>query len=59
MPVRGIRHLDAQPDPVKRRELYLFLFLTVVLFPLLSIAIVGSYGLAVWIWQIFTGPPGA
>ena len=34
-----------------------WVFLTVVLAPVLAVAIVGSYGLAVWIYQIFAGPP--
>ena len=42
----------------KRRELLLFLFITVVLFPLLSVMIVGGYGFAVWIYQMIAGPPG-
>ena len=43
----------------KRRELLLFLFITVVLFPLLAVMIVGGYGFAIWIWQmLFAGPPG-
>jgi len=42
----------------RRRELGVFLFLTVVLFPLLAVVGVSGYGFAVWIWQIFTGPPG-
>lgn len=48
---------DAEP-PGKRRELLMFLFLTVVLFPLLSVMIVGAYGFAIWFYQILTGPPG-
>jgi periplasmic nitrate reductase NapE len=51
---------DAQPDaqPIsRRRELLLFLFLTVVLAPMLAVAIVGGFGFMVWIWQIFAGPP--
>jgi len=42
----------------KRRELLVFLFITVVLFPLLSVMIVGGYGFAVWIYQMIAGPPG-
>jgi len=54
------RALDANTgQPGKRRELTLFLFITVVLFPLLSVMIVGGYGFAVWIWQMFNGPPTA
>lgn len=54
------RALDANTgQPGKRRELILFLFITVVLFPILSVMIVGGYGFAVWIFQMFTGPPVA
>ncbi len=42
----------------KRAELRAFLFLTVVLFPLLAVGIVAGYGFLVWIWQIYNGPPG-
>ena len=38
-----------------RRELATFLFLCVVLFPALSIALIGSYGLAVWLSHAFGG----
>jgi len=40
------------------RELRAFLFLTVVLFPVLAVVIVSTYGFAVWFWQLMTGPPG-
>ena len=42
----------------RRMEIFAFFFLTAVLMPALAVATVGSYGLAVWIYQIFTGPPG-
>jgi nitrate reductase NapE len=35
-----------------------FLFITIILFPLLSIVSVGGYGFAIWFLQILTGPPG-
>ncbi|WP_245932483.1 periplasmic nitrate reductase, NapE protein [Isoalcanivorax indicus] len=41
--------------PRRRRELLTFLFLCVVLFPALSIALIGSYGLAVWISHAMGG----
>lgn len=47
------------PAVRKKRELRLFLFLAVLLFPLLAIAVVGGYGFAVWMLQIFFGPPGS
>jgi nitrate reductase NapE len=45
--------------PTRRRELLVFLFLTVVLAPVLSVAIVGGYGFAIWMYQLLAGPPGS
>lgn len=42
----------------RRRELRAFLFLTVLLFPLLSVLVVSAFGFAVWIMQMIFGPPG-
>jgi periplasmic nitrate reductase NapE len=47
---------DTQPEAVKR-ELSGFLFLTVILAPALSIALVGGYGFAIWVYQLLAGPP--
>lgn len=45
--------------PDKSSELKAFLFLTVVMAPALAGIIIGTYGLLVWIYQMFMGPPGA
>jgi len=42
----------------RRMEIFAFLFLTAVAMPALAVASVGSYGLAVWIYQMIAGPPG-
>ncbi len=42
----------------RRMEVFAFLFLTAVLMPALAVAFVGSYGLAVWVYQMAAGPPG-
>lgn len=42
----------------RRREIFAFLFLTAVLLPAFAVGTVGSYGLAVWIYQMMAGPPG-
>ena len=42
----------------RRMEIFAFLFLTAVMMPALAIATVGSYGLAVWTYQMIAGPPG-
>ena len=50
---------DADGRPRRRRmEIFAFLFLTAVLMPTLAIATVGSYGLAVWTYQMIADPPG-
>jgi periplasmic nitrate reductase NapE len=50
---------DIYGRPRRRRmEILAFLFLTAVLMPALAVATVGSYGLAVWVYQMVAGPPG-
>ncbi|WP_448208086.1 periplasmic nitrate reductase, NapE protein [Azospirillum sp. sgz302134] len=46
-------------DPkARRREIAMFLLLAVVIWPILSIAVVGGYGFLVWMAQLIMGPPG-
>ena len=45
--------------PEKKSELKAFLFLTVVMAPILAGLIVAGYGFAVWVYQMFAGPPSA
>ncbi len=42
----------------KKRELKAFLFVTVVLAPILATVIVSGYGFVIWIYQLMGGPPG-
>lgn len=44
--------------PSKRRELLTFLFLAVFIWPFIAVAVVGGYGFIVWMYYLFTGPPG-
>ena len=46
-------------SPQKKRDLMMFLFLTIVLAPALAVAIVGAYGFTIWMYQLIAGPPGA
>ena len=41
----------------RRQELFVFLFFTVVLAPVLAVAIVGGYGFSIWMYQLLSGPP--
>lgn len=46
-------------ESTKKEERNMFLFITVVLFPLLTIMLVGGYGFVIWILQMIFGPPTA
>lgn len=46
-----------ETETTRRNERKVFLFLTIVLWPVLAVAIVGTYGLLVWIYQLIMGPP--
>jgi nitrate reductase NapE len=41
----------------KKEELRSFVFLTAVMVPVLSVAVVGGYGFMVWMIQMVSGPP--
>lgn len=47
-------------EPVSRRsrEVLLFLFLAVVIWPFIAVGVVSGWGFLVWMYYIFTGPPG-
>lgn len=42
----------------RRREVFAFVFLAILIWPFIAVGVVGSVGLSVWIYQIITGPPG-
>lgn len=55
---RGRGSIRQMPEPQeKKSELKAFLFLTVVMAPVLAGVIIGTYGLMVWIYQMIMGPP--
>jgi len=45
-------------EPRKWREAVVFLFLSVMVWPVLAGGFVAAYGLAWWVYFIFAGPPG-
>ena len=51
--------MSASEDPRQRKteEFRSWLFLTVVMAPVLAGVVIATYGLAVWIYQMFMGPP--
>lgn len=44
-------------DTQRKHERNTFMFLTIFLAPILSVAIVGGFGFMIWISQILFGPP--
>jgi nitrate reductase NapE len=50
---------DLEASPRKRDETLAFVFLSIVLFPILAIAIVGGFGFIVWMQHLMFGPPGS
>jgi periplasmic nitrate reductase NapE len=50
---------DPGPGRSKALELRSFLFLAVVMAPVMAGIIVAGYGFAVWMLQVVAGPPGA
>ena len=58
-PTSEPRAPEARADrPTRRAELLAFLTLAVLIWPVLSVAVVGGYGFLVWMWQLVFGPPG-
>jgi nitrate reductase NapE len=47
----------SSPARERKRERRGFIFITVFLFPALSVILVGGYGFAIWIFQMIFGPP--
>ena len=48
---------DERSGFTRSQELRSFLFLTIVMAPVLAVAVVGGYGFVVWMSQLIGGPP--
>ncbi len=42
----------------RSRELLVFLLLAVVIWPFIAVGVVAGWGFVVWMYYLFTGPPG-
>lgn len=42
----------------RKRELKVFFLLAALLAPVVTVVTVGSYGFAIWMYQLAAGPPG-
>jgi nitrate reductase NapE len=50
---------DGKETFTKVQELRSFLFLSVVMAPVLAAIFVSGYGFLVWMYQLIVGPPGS
>ena len=48
----------AVPHNSRRQELFVFLVLAVLIWPVVAVGVVGGYGFSVWMYQIVSGLPG-
>lgn len=46
---------DSEEPSTYQEELRTFLFLTIVMAPVLAVILVGGYGFIVWMYQLITG----
>jgi nitrate reductase NapE len=42
----------------RREEIFAFVVLAVLIWPVIAVGVVGGYGFLVWMYQIVFGPPG-
>ncbi len=47
--------MNNEEELTKKRELSVFLFITIVLFPILSVMLMGGYGFIIWMKQLIFG----
>ena len=50
---------DRNETFTRAQELRSFLFLSVVMAPMLAVIFVSGYGFLVWMYQLVVGPPGS
>ena len=41
-----------------RDELIVFLIIVALVWPVVTVSVVGGYGFSVWMYQVIAGPPG-
>lgn len=52
------RREHAEPPSSRRQELFMFVLLAILIWPIIAVAVVGGFGFSVWMYQLLTGPPG-
>lgn len=55
---RGTTHGEPPPRSTGRAEIFAFVALAVLIWPVLAVGVVGGYGFVIWLSQMLLGPPG-
>ena len=42
----------------RRSELIVFLIIVALIWPVVTVGVVGGYGFSIWMYQLVAGPPG-
>jgi nitrate reductase NapE len=58
MSQEALRSDSSGSTRTRREEVFAFVVLAVLIWPVLAVAIVGGYGFCVWMFQVVFGPPG-
>jgi nitrate reductase NapE len=58
MTSEGSKSQDRALPPSRREELFAFVVLAVMIWPVVAVGVVGGYGFVVWMSQLVFGPPG-
>lgn len=49
---------EPAPPPTRRAELTVFFIIVAMIWPIITVGVVGGYGFLVWMYQLIAGPPG-
>ena len=49
---------SARAPQTRRSELIVFLIIIALIWPVVTVGVVGGYGFTIWMYQLIAGPPG-
>ena len=53
----GAASEQAPSTHTRRSELIVFLIIIALIWPVVTVGVVGGYGFAIWMYQLLSGPP--
>ena len=49
---------STEAPQTRRSELIVFLIIIALIWPVITVGVVGGYGFGIWMYQLVAGPPG-